>query len=96
MSLVEYRRHKNDPLPAGVVEKINIDNNEIGVYAEITICGDRDRQVLRVEFDQIEIQEALIGFCHLRRIPIARKSEKKICLDRSGITLIATLNLNNF
>ena len=59
-------------------------------------CGSTvtpDRETIEVAFSNAEIQEALIGFCQSRHIPLAKRAEKKISLHGSSIALIVTVDL---
>ena len=92
-ALVEHRRRQKLSLPSGYVEKIVTETGEAGTFAYLRICCDAARETIQVEFDNTEIQEALIGFCQSRHIPLARRSEKRIVLQGSSIALIATTDL---
>jgi len=92
-ALVEHRRRQQLPLPSGYVEKIVTETGNVGAVAYLRICCDAARETIQVEFDNTEIQEALIGFCQSRHIPLARRSEKRIVLQGSSIALIATTDL---
>src|SRR5687767_305680 len=59
-ALVEHRRRRKLPLPSGYVEKIDMETGEAGTFAYLRICCDADRQTIEVEFNNAEIQEALI------------------------------------
>jgi len=92
-ALVDHRRRQKLPLPSGYVEKIVTETGEAGTFAYLRICCDAARGTIDVAFNNTEIQEALIGFCQSRHIPLARRSEKRIVLQGSSITLIATTDL---
>jgi hypothetical protein len=92
-ALVEHRRRQKLPLPSGYVEKIVTETGEAGTFAYLRICCDAARETIQVEFDDTEIQEALIGFCQSRHIPLAKRGEKKISLHGSSIALIVTVDL---
>jgi hypothetical protein len=92
-ALVEHRRRQQLPLPSGYVEKIVTETRDVGAVAYLRICCDADREIIEVEFNHAEIQEALIGFCQSRHIPLAKRAEKKISLQGSSIALIATIDL---
>ena len=92
-ALVEHRRRRQRPLPPGSLERIVTGSGEAGTFAQLRICSDADQETILVAFDNAEIQEALIGFCRSRHIPLARRAEKRISPQGSGIALIATLNL---
>jgi hypothetical protein len=91
-ALVEHRRRQKLPLPSGHVEKIVTETKEAGTFAYLRICCDAARKTIQVEFDNTDIQEALIGFCQSRHIPLARRAEKRIVLQGSSIALIATID----
>jgi hypothetical protein len=93
VALVEHRRRQKLPLPSGYLEKIVTGSGEAGTFAYLRICGDADQEIIQITFDDAEIREALIGFCQSRHIPLARRAEKRISPQGSGIALIATLNL---
>jgi hypothetical protein len=92
-ALVEHRRRQKLPLPSGYVEKIVTETREAGTFAYLRICCDAARETIQVEFDDTEIQEALIGFCQSRHIPLAKRGEKKISPHGSSIALIVTVDL---
>ena len=92
-ALVEHRRRLKLPLPSGYVEKIVTETGEAGTFATLRISCDANRETIQVEFDDTEIQEALIGFCQSRHIPLAKRGEKKISLHGSSIALIVTVDL---
>jgi hypothetical protein len=92
-ALVEHRRRQKLPLPSGYVEKIVTETGEAGTFAYLRICCDAARETIQVEFDDTEIQEALIGFCQSRHIPLAKRGEKKISPHGSSIALIVTVDL---
>ena len=92
-ALVEHQRRQKLPLPSGYVEKIVTETGEAGTVAYLRINCDADRETIEVAFSNAEIQEALIGFCQSRHIPLAKRAEKKISLHGSSITLIATVDL---
>jgi hypothetical protein len=92
-ALVEHRRRQKLPLPSGYVEKIVTETGEAGTFAYLRISCDANRETIQVEFSNAEIQEALIGFCQSRHIPLAKRAEKKISLHGSSIALIATTDL---
>ena len=92
-ALVEHRRRQQLPLPSGYVEKIVTETGNAGAVAYLRICCDADRETIEVEFNHAELQEALIGFCQSRHIPLAKRAEKKISLQGSSIALIATIDL---
>jgi hypothetical protein len=92
-ALVEHRRRQQLPLPSGYVEKIVTETGKAGTFAYLRICCDANRETIQVEFSNAEIQEALIGFCQSRHIPLAKRAEKKISLHGSSIALIATFDL---
>jgi hypothetical protein len=92
-ALVEHRRRQKLPLPSGYVEKIVTETGEAGTFATLRVSCDANRETIQVEFDDTEIQEALIGFCQSRHIPLAKRGEKKISLHGSSIALIVTVDL---
>ena len=92
-ALVEHRRRHGAPLPPGSLERIVTGSGEAGTFAQLRICSDADRETILIAFDNAEIQEALIGFCRSRHIPLARRAEKRVSPQGSSIALIATLNL---
>ena len=92
-ALVEHRRRQKLPLPSGYVEKIVTETGEAGTFASLRISCDAARETIQVEFSNAEIQEALIGFCQSRHIPLAKRGEKKISLHGSSIALIVTVDL---
>jgi hypothetical protein len=92
-ALIEHRRRQKLPLPSGYIEKIVTETGEAGVFAYLRICNDAGRETIQVEFGNAEIQEALIGFCQSRHIPLARRAEKRIVLQGSSTALIATVDL---
>jgi hypothetical protein len=93
-AFVEHRRQQHLPLPAGYVEKMVTGQGDMGVFAYLRICRDADQEIIQAEFEDAEIQEALIGFCQSHSIPVAKKAEKKVFLQGLGLALMMTLNFN--
>jgi hypothetical protein len=92
-ALVEHRRRRERPLPPGHLERIVTGSGAAGTFAHLRLRADADQETILVAFDNAEIREALIGFCRSRHIPLARRAEKRVTAQGSGIALIATLNL---
>ncbi len=91
-ALSRHRRDERQPLPESRIRGSKVENGE-GPVPRVSLIldpagGDGGAAM---EFRATEVAVALIKFCRLKRIPLPRRAEKSLGVDRGHISLVLFL-----
>jgi hypothetical protein len=63
------------------------------IRADIRLRSERNSEERKVQFDHAKLAAALIAFCNEKRIPLARRAEKRLAMLGDNLALLVSLNL---
>ncbi|HVO01021.1 MAG TPA: hypothetical protein VMT54_02410 [Candidatus Cybelea sp.] len=84
-ALIRLRRDARKPLPQSRIRGIKVENGEAGV-PHVSIALDIEGE--SIELSPTEVAVALIKFCRQKKIPLPRRAEKSLAVDRGDIALV--------
>lgn len=87
-ALQDYRRRRNEPLPAGSIAHVDF-GTEPEIVVTLTIENDSTGAKHEIAFGTETIGAALILFCINRKIPLPATAQKKV--QRVGDTIALTM-----
>ena len=86
-ALQDYRRRRNEPLPAGSISQVAFGDGP-DVVVTLTIENDSTGAKHEVAFDTDIVGAALILFCINRKIPLPATAQKKVQRVGDSIGLV--------
>jgi hypothetical protein len=91
-ALTRHRRDEKQPLPASRIRGSKVENGE-GPVPRITLLLDPagGDGATTMDFRATEVAVALIKFCRLKRIPLPKRANKSLGVDRGQIALVLYL-----
>jgi hypothetical protein len=91
-AISRHRRDEKQPLPETRIRGAKVESGE-GPVPRITLLLDPagGDGATSMDFRPTEIAVALIKFCRLKRIPLPKRAEKSLGIDRGQIALVLTL-----
>jgi hypothetical protein len=91
-ALSRHRRDEKQPLPESRIRGSKIEKGE-GPVPRVSLVLDPagGDGATAMEFRATEVAVALIKFCRLKRIPLAKRAEKSLGVDHGRISLVLHL-----
>jgi hypothetical protein len=87
-----YMRRSGERIPHGVVTRITVKTDEqIGILFQVT--EDVNDKVHNYYVDQDKLAASLILYCKTNRIPLPYKSEKKLQMFGSNVSMLVAKNI---
>ena len=91
-ALIRHRRDEKQPLPESRIRGTKVEGGE-GPVPHITLlldpAGGDGKPTM--DFRPTEVAVALIKFCRLKRIPLPKRAEKSLGVERGQIALVLHL-----
>ena len=88
---VEYRKKRNQPLPAGSIVEFKIERDH-PMSCTVKIYSEKDGDTIDVLFDQEEMRSALVAYCMYKRIPMPAGVKKDLQMFGDRVGLFFALN----
>ena len=91
-AISRHRRDERQPLPESRIRGSKVESGE-GPVPRISLLLDPagGDGANAIEFRPTEVAVALIKFCRLKRIPLPKRAEKSLSVDRGQIALVLQL-----
>jgi hypothetical protein len=86
-ALQDYRRRRNEPLPAGSIASVDFGSGP-DIVVKLIIQNDSSGARHEVAFDTDVVGAALILFCINRKIPLPATAQKKVQRIGDSIGLV--------
>ena len=86
-AIQDYRRRRNEPLPAGSIMGISF-GNQPDINATLKIQAQSDNSLISVILPTEVLAAALILFCINRKIPLPAKAQKKLLRVDDSVGLL--------
>jgi hypothetical protein len=92
-AISRHRRDEKQPLPESRIRGSRVESGE-GPIPRISLILDPSGagETTTIDFRPTEIAVALIKFCRLKRIPLPKKAEKSLGVERGQIALLLQLD----
>lgn len=91
-AMIEYRKSRNQPLPAGTIAEFKIQRKH-PVTCTVSIHGDKAGKKTDIIFTNDVMCAALISYCRYKRIPLPVKAEKELQVFGERVGMLISLNL---
>ena len=91
-AMIEYRKSKNQPLPAGAIAGIKIQRKQT-MICTVSIHEDETGKKTDIIFTNDIMRAALISYCLYKRIPLPVRAEKDLQVFGERVGLLVSLNL---
>lgn len=91
-AITRHRRDEKHPLPESRIRGARVENGE-GPVPHVSLVLDPmgGDGASSIDFRPTEIAAALIKFCHSKRIPLPRRAQKSLGIDRGQVSLVLHL-----
>ena|SRR5690242_975509 len=91
-AVCKHRRDEKQPLPESRIRGTKVENGE-GPVPRVTLLLDPagGDGATAMDFKPTEIAVALIKFCRLKKIPLPKRANKSLGVDRGQIALVLQL-----
>jgi hypothetical protein len=91
-ALSRHRRDERQPLPESRIRGSKVENGA-GLVPRVALLLDPTGGdgAASIDFRPTEVAAALIKFCRLKRIPLPKRAEKSLGIDRGQISLVLQL-----
>ena len=91
-AISRHRRDEKQPLPESRIRGAKVESGE-GPVPRVTFVLDPGLDgTTEINFRQTEIAVALIKFCRLKKIPLPKRAEKSLGVERGQIALVLQLS----
>ncbi len=94
-ALVEYKKKRNEPMPAGSIIDFKIEVKKQIIRFILKIGLDKGDEKIDFIFQHQEIREALIMYCSYKKIPLPAKIPKNLRMVGDRVSLFIALNLSH-
>ena len=91
-AMIEYRKSKNQPLPAGLIVEFKVQRKQ-PMTCTLSICKDETGKKADVIFTNDIMRAALISYCMYKKVPLPVKAVKDLQMFGERIGLLVSLNL---
>lgn len=91
-AISRHRRDEKQPLPESRIRGSKVENGE-GPVPRVSLVLDPAGSdgATALDFRPTEVAVALIKFCRLKKIPLPKRAEKSLGVDRGQISLVLHL-----
>jgi hypothetical protein len=91
-AISRHRRDEKQPLPESRIRGSKVENGE-GPVPRVSLVLDPagGDGATALDFRPTEVAVALIKFCRLKKIPLPKRAEKSLGIDRGQISLVLHL-----
>jgi hypothetical protein len=91
-AISKHRRDEKKPLPETRIRGSKVENGEdsvpkVRLLLDLSVGGTASH----IDFGATEVAVALIKFCRLKRIPLPKRANKSLGVDRGLISLVLQL-----
>jgi hypothetical protein len=91
-AMIEYRKTRNQPLPAGTIADFKIQRQQ-PVTCILSVYEDQASKKTDIIFTSEVMHAALISYCLYKKIPLPVKAEKDLQVFGDRVGLLVSLNL---
>ena len=91
-AMIEYRKARNQPLPAGTISEFKIQRKE-PVTCTLSMRDDRTGKKTDVIFTNDVMRAALISYCIHKKVPLPIRAGKDLQVFGERIGMLISLNL---
>ncbi len=91
-AMIEYRKLRNQPLPAGTISEFKIQRKQ-PVTCTLSIREDQAGKKTEIIFTNELMRAALISYCRYKKVPLPVKAEKDLQVFGRRIGMLISLNL---
>ncbi len=91
-AMIDYRKVRNQPLPAGSISEFKIQRKQ-PVTCTLTLQEDQAGHTTDVIFTNNDMRAALVSYCIDKKVPMPAKADKDLQVFGKRIGMLISLNL---